>query len=194
MNWNKGLLRVWLVAALLWAAAVAGYGAVALSGRPVASGLYAYSAAAEAFVPQRLAVTDGLLEDGVARGVIARIDLDDRTTLFAPRALGEERLEELTRRFQDEHAPVGARALLPWALGALLPPVVILLAGLLLAWILRGFRRGAATPDVADADPTETPAAGWTSSSASLPPFIRTLGPVQRRGRAPARALGQTGR
>ncbi|MCW2239886.1 hypothetical protein [Azospirillum canadense] len=203
MNWNKGLLRVWLVAAVLWAAAVGGYGAVALGGRPAASGLYAYSAAAEGFVSQQLAVTDGVLEDGVARGVIARIDLDDRTTLFAPRDLGEERLREITRRFQDEHAPAGARALLPWALGALLPPVGILLAGLLLSWILRGFRTAAvAAPIAEDAAPVEDPAkpadeagtAGWTSSSSSLPPFIRTLGPVQRRGRPPARVLGQTGR
>lgn len=202
MNWNKGLLRVWVVAAVLWAAAVAGYGAVALGGRPVASGVYAYSAAEDGFVPQQLAVTDGVLEDGVARGVIARIELDGGATLFAPRALGEERLEELTERFRDGHGPVGARTLLPWALGALLPPVGILLTGMLLSWILRGFRTGAAVPAMADAAPVEEaskPAgaaatAGWTSSSASLPPFIRTLGPVQRRGRTPTRVPGQTGR
>ncbi|MBP2295976.1 hypothetical protein [Azospirillum rugosum] len=201
MNWNKGLLRVWLVAAVLWAAAVAGYGAMALGGRPAAaSGVYAYSTAAEAFVPQQLAVTDGVLEDGVVRGVIVRIELDDHTTLFAPRDLGEDRLREITQRFQDQHAPVGARALLPWALGALLPPVGILLAGVLLSWILRGFRPGAvAAPLAEDTAPAEEPAAeaataGWTSSSSSLPPFIRTLGPVQRRGRAPVRVLGQTGR
>lgn len=213
MNWNRGLLRVWLAGAVLWAVAVAGYGALDLRGRPPAQGPYSYSAAKQAFLPQQLAVTDEVLDDGVKRGVIARIELDDGTILFAPQDLGEAKLQAITQRFHDERWWRQAEAMKPWALVALLPPLGILLAGALVSWILRGFRPGAVTAAAAEEaasapvpsaavaagaeGQTPNPApeggkqdgkAGWNSSSSSLPPFIRSLGPVQRRGRPPVRA------
>ncbi|MDQ2103612.1 hypothetical protein [Azospirillum isscasi] len=194
MNWSKGLWRGWLAAALLWVAVVAAFAAADLRDRQPFAGLYAYSDAKDAFLPQRYAADEAVVEDGVRRGVVARTDFADGTTLAAPPDLGEERLKEIADRFWAERWARRADALWPWGLRAAVPPLLLLLSGAFLLWIARGFRP-AEVPMEAAAEMAvetavesgaegETPKAVFnTRSAGGLPPFIRSLGPDPRRRR-----------
>lgn len=187
MNWSKGLWRGWLAAALLWGAVVAAFAAADLHGRHPFAGLYAYSDARDAFLPQHYAVDEAVVEDGVRRGVVARTDFPDGTSLAAPPDLGEERVRQIAERFWAERWARRAEVLWPWGLRAAVPPLLLLLSGALVLWIARGFRK-VDTP--AEAEVLETTAsedapkvAFNTRSAGGLPPFIRSLGPDPKRRR-----------
>ncbi|PNQ97162.1 hypothetical protein C1S70_19865 (plasmid) [Azospirillum argentinense] len=187
MNWSKGLWRGWLAAALLWGAVVAAFAAADLHGRHPFAGLYAYSDARDAFLPQHYAADEAVVEDGVRRGVVARTDFPDGTSLAAPPGLGEERVRRIAERFWAERWARRAEVLWPWGLRAAVPPLLLLLSGALVLWIARGFRK----VDIpAEAEVLETtasedaPKAAFnTRSAGGLPPFIRSLGPDPKRRR-----------
>ncbi|MBB3266792.1 hypothetical protein FHW79_004439 [Azospirillum sp. OGB3] len=192
MNWSKGLWRGWLAAALLWGAAVTAFAAADLQGRHPFAGLYAYSETRDAFLPQHYAADEAVVEDGVRRGVVARTDFPDGTSLAAPPGLGEERVRRIAERFWAERWTRRAEVLWPWGLRAAVPPLLLLLSGGLALWIARGFRKPAepaeterqekAVPETAAGE--ETPKAAFnTRSAGGLPPFIRSLGPDPKRRR-----------
>ncbi|MBK3776767.1 hypothetical protein [Azospirillum aestuarii] len=186
MNWSKGLWRGWLAAALLWVAVVAAFAAADLQGRHPFAGLYAYSDAKDAFLPQHYAADEAVVEDGVKRGVVARTDFPDGTTLAAPPDLGEERVRQIADRFWAERWARRAEVLWPWGLRAAVPPLLILLSGAFALWIVRGFRKpGTLAETVAEERVEEdTPKAAFnTRSAGGLPPFIRSLGPDPKRRR-----------
>ena len=192
MNWSKGLWRGWLAAALLWVAVVAAFAAADLRGRHPFAGLYAYSDARDAFLPQRYAADEAVVEDGVRRGAVVRTDFPDGTILAAPPDLGEERVRRIGERFWAERWTRRAEVLWPWGLRAVLPPLLLLLSGALALWIVRGFRKpvapaqtesqGKTVPETAAGE--EAPKAAFnTRSGGGLPPFIRSLGPDPKRRR-----------
>lgn len=196
MNWSKGLWRGWLAAALLWVAVVGTFAALDLQGRHPFAGLYAFSEAKDDFLPQHYAADEAVVEDGVRRGVVARTDFADGTTLAAPPDLGEERLRRIADRFWAERWQRRAEALWPWAVRAVVPPLLLLLSGAFVLWIARGFRPAAAPaePLVAERGAAErveeekgedgAPRAAFnTRSAGGLPPFIRSLGPDPKRRR-----------
>ncbi|ALJ38881.1 hypothetical protein D9623_32540 [Azospirillum brasilense] len=191
MNWSKGLWRVWLSAALLWGAVIAAFAAADLHGHHPFAGLYAYSDARDAFLPQHYAADEAVVEDGVRRGVVARTDFPDGTSLAAPPDLGEERVRQIAERFWAERWARRAEVLWPWGLGATVPPLVLLLSGALILWIARGFGRANAAPETAmeetavpeKAEGDAPKAAFNTRSAGGLPPFIRSLGPDPKRRR-----------
>lgn len=202
MNWSKGLWRGWLAAALLWCAMIAAFAAADLQGRHPFAGLYAYSDAKDTFLPQRYAADEAVVEDGVRRGVVARTDFPDGTTLAAPPDLGEERLRQIADRFWAERWARRADVLWPWGLRAAVPPLLLLLSGAFVLWIARGFRPAEATAEAvvetaaivtaaAESEAGATAAGGEeapkaafnTRSAGGLPPFIRSLGPDPKRRR-----------
>ncbi len=191
MNWSKGLWRGWLAAALLWGAVVAAFAAADLRGRHPFAGLYAYSDARDAFLPQHYAADEAVVEDGVRRGVVARTGFPDGTSLAAPPDLGEERVRALAERFWAERWARRAEVLWPWGLRAAVPPLLLLLSGALLLWIARGFGRANAAPETAMEETAvpekaegDAPRAAFnTRSAGGLPPFIRSLGPDPKRRR-----------
>ncbi|WP_188262134.1 hypothetical protein [Azospirillum tabaci] len=191
MNWSKGLWRGWLAATLLWVAVVAAFATADLQGRHPFAGLYAYSDAKDAFLPQHYAANEAVVEDGVRRGVVARTDFPDGTTLAAPPDLGEERVRQIADRFWTERWARRAEVLWPWGLRAAVPPLLLLLSGALVLWIARGFGKAdipaetavqeGAEPEKAEEDAPR--AAFNTRSAGGLPPFIRSLGPDPKRRR-----------
>lgn len=191
MNWSKGLWRGWLAAALLWGAVVAAFAAADLQGRHPFAGLYAYSDARDAFLPQHYAADEAVVEDGVRRGVVARTDFPDGTSLAAPPGLGEERVRQIAERFWAERWTRRAEVLWPWGLRAAVPPLLLLLSGALVLWIARGFGRANAAPETAmeeaavpeKAEEDAPKAVFNTRSAGGLPPFIRSLGPDPKRRR-----------
>ena len=196
MNWSKGLWRGWLAAALLWVAAVCAFAANDLQGRHPFAGLYAFSEAKDGFLPQHYAADEAVVVDGVRRGVVARTDFADGTTLAAPPDLGEERLRRIADRFWAERWQRRAEALWPWAARAAVPPLLLLLSGAFVLWIARGFRPVAAPVETVAAERRAAerveeekgedgaPKAAFnTRSAGGLPPFIRSLGPDPKRRR-----------
>ncbi|MFC5356573.1 hypothetical protein [Azospirillum himalayense] len=192
MNWSKGLWRGWLAAALLWVAVVTAFAFADLHGRHPFAGLYAYSDARDAFLPQHYAADEAVVEDGVKRGVVARTDFPDGTTLAAPPDLGEERVRRIAERFWAERWARRAEVLWPWGLRAAVPPLLLLLSGALVLWIARGFSGAnaaletameeTAVPETAASE--DSPKAAFnTRSAGGLPPFIRSLGPDPKRRR-----------
>ena len=189
MNWSKGLWRGWLAAALLWVAAVGAFAANDLQGRHPFAGLYAFSEAKDGFLPQPYAADDAVVVDGVRRGVVARTDFADGTTLAGPPDLGEERLRRIADRFWAERWERRAEALWPWAVRAAVPPLLLLLSGAFVLWIARGFRPVAVPVEPAAEKAEERAEDGApkvafnTRSAGGLPPFIRSLGPDPKRRR-----------
>jgi len=172
MSKSRGMLRCWLAGTALWVAAVGGAGYVDLRDAHPFSGLYSYSTSKEEFIAQPYDASDGTIEEGVQRGIMARTSFPDGTTLVAPQDQGDAKLQEITQRFWEERWQRRAEALSPWAMWALTPPVLALVLGGLIFRTSRGSRPVSAAPHAAEA------AAREPVAPTMKPPLAPSLGPV----------------
>jgi hypothetical protein len=168
MNVRRGLWRAWVFVTVLW---IIGTAALAFLVLPdsVASRKYQYVYAMRSDVPDpnkvdwskslyeimrspskdKLAVAFDLIpyqyissrDDEVNKGTEIRVDFPDGSKLYLNSGLTKEDQTYLSATFWEQRWARWARDGLPWVAGAIAPPIILLLLGSFLFWVLRGFAR-----------------------------------------------------
>jgi hypothetical protein len=144
MAWSNGFLRLWVVLTVLWAGAV-----VTMLGKDAFKGLW--QANSSISVEYKEGVKDVLdsshteqalrrqIVEGIRKGalLLQRTDPDDAKQRLAK---ADEDADYLLKVMTDENSR-RADKLQEALLFLLLPPVILLLFGVTLAWVGRGFRK-----------------------------------------------------
>lgn len=164
MNWSKGFFRLWLLLAMLWVLAMA---ALALTRHNLFADNYQYVERLKVqpwevdwskpyYETRRSpAETDiGFAEieprylqgwlDRVKAGRMVELGYADGSNLYMSAQLTSADQKLIDQAFTDGELVRHLSKLMPWLLWAGLPPLALLLLGLAVRWVARGFgQRGA---------------------------------------------------
>jgi hypothetical protein len=134
MTWGRGFFRAWAVISAIWVVAMV------YSANPSTYAMFWNAPTYEVSFPSGRKVTVDTSRP--RRELVAAID--DALQQEPPPKPGEkshaDSRDELLNYFDVRHSTPGDRAAEAWQL-TVIPPGVLLLAGIAVAWIIRGFRR-----------------------------------------------------
>jgi hypothetical protein len=166
MNVRRGLWRTWIFVAVLWVIGTAVLACLILPDN-VASRKYQYVYAMRSDVPDpnkvdwnkslyelmrspsedKLAVTFDPIpykyvssrDDDVTKGTELRVDFPDGSKLYLNPGLNIDDRTYLSEAYWSQRWLRWGKEGLPWLVGAIVPPIILLLLGGFLFWVFRGF-------------------------------------------------------
>jgi hypothetical protein len=146
MNWTRGLFRLWVVASILWAIGIA---LTAIGGWPAYSEhkYYAWNSATSEFkaVDWR---DDYETEKSIAAGEVSAVDNPEGFTIVIAKDLQtnqamKDAVLKVRASVASEYPLRIGSYLFAGAGFAIVPPILLLLIGMAIIWVARGFWRPA---------------------------------------------------
>jgi hypothetical protein len=171
MNWNRGLLRLWVLITVLWLGFVGYLASDVFLKRVPFRGDYQYEiqtkdmpwnidwskplyeiiyAPGKGLFPDAFSpVDEKYIQEWDARvkaGNLIRLDFSDSSALYLNAGLSKQDQEYLSRLFWDRRWRRYWSKIAPWLAGAFGPPLSLLILGFAIGWVRRGFATHGATP------------------------------------------------
>ncbi|WP_137107843.1 hypothetical protein [Azospirillum argentinense] len=146
MRWRRGFWRLWVIISAAWVLLAGGMDLTDTLARPPFAGSYIYVRHEDAYRPYYSPEPDvetiRRLNNAPATGnsVPARIAIPDGPPVFLLDPRSTDDVRQIAAKFEAAKWSRIASALWPVTLFAFIPPAVLLVIGMAIAWVLRGFK------------------------------------------------------
>lgn len=166
MNYKRGLFRIWILVSVLWIVGCAGFAYIHYSTAYPAGRNYQYViqtkkmpwetdwtkpiyeiafAPGKGKFPEAFQLIDDKYLDGFNKAVNAgtkkTVDMTNMDTLYISAEYNQNDVAILSDEFEAQWWGRFFSDYKPYAIGAIVPPVCLLILGFLIGWVIAGFRK-----------------------------------------------------